>query len=64
MPTPAAAQVIHWRKKVRHEHGTPLDELPDDLTLIVDKLLDSLDTAHSRAEVQRERVIQQGFLLV
>lgn len=39
------------------------NELPDELTLVVDKLLDSLTTAHNRALVQRERDSQQGFFL-
>lgn len=39
----------------------PLEELPDDLTLVVDRLFDSLAAAHNRAEVQRERESQQGF---
>jgi hypothetical protein len=39
------------------------NELPDDLILAVDKLLDSLTTAHNRAQVQHERDSQQGFFL-
>jgi hypothetical protein len=32
----------------------PLDELPYDLTLVGDKLLESLAIAHNQVEVQRE----------
>lgn len=40
-----------------------LNELPDDLAPVIDKLLVSLATAHNPAQLQRERDIQQGFFL-
>jgi hypothetical protein len=63
VPAPAAAPAIHWRKIEDMKAALPLDKLPDDFTLVVDKLFESLATAHNRAEVQRERESQQGFLM-